>query len=121
MAAPVSSDEVDLAVARPRVAGDDPDTAGLELARDRGFALVTEEPAWIRHDGNVGGGLPRRGRLTDAASVGTEIRAFTAADIDGAARVLAERNARHRAVEPLLRAVDDFHTHVARELSAEGA
>ena len=121
MAANVSSDQVDLAVARPRVAGDDPDAAGLELARDALFALVTEEPARITHEGDVGGDLPRRGRLTDTAAVGTEVRAFTAADIDGAARVLAERHARHRAVDPLLPAVDDFRTHVARELSAEGA
>jgi GNAT superfamily N-acetyltransferase len=53
--------------------------------------------------------------------VGTEIRPFTAADVDGAARVLAERHARHRAVEPLLPAVDDFRTQVARELAADGA
>jgi ribosomal protein S18 acetylase RimI-like enzyme len=53
--------------------------------------------------------------------VATEIRAFTAADIDGAALVLAERHARHRAVEPHLPAIDDFRAHVARELAADGA
>lgn len=121
MAASVPSDEVDLAVARPRVAGNDPDTPGLELARDPVFALVTEEPARIRHDRDVGRDLPRRGPLADTAAVGPEIRVFTAADIDGAARVLAERHARHRAVEPLLPAVEDFRAHVARELSADGA
>jgi GNAT superfamily N-acetyltransferase len=121
MAASVPTDEVDLAVARPRVGGDDPDTAGLELARHSVFTLVAEEPARIWHEGDVGGDLPRRGRLTDTATVGTKIRAFAAADVDGAARVLAERHARHRAVEPLLPAVEDFRAHVARELSADGA
>ena len=53
--------------------------------------------------------------------MGTDIRAITAEDVDGAARVLAERHARHRAVEPLLPQVDDFRAHVARELAADGA
>jgi len=121
VAATVASDEVDLAVARPRVAGDDPDAAGLELARDPVLALVTEDPAQIGHEGDVGCDLLRRGRLADTAAVRTEIRAFTPADIEGAALVLAERHARHRAVEPLLPAIDDFGAHVARELSADGA
>ena len=121
MAASVSSNKVDLAVAGPRVARDDPDTARLELARDPVFARVAEEPARIRHDGHVGSGLPGRVALTDTAAVGTELRAFTVADIDGAARLLAERHARHRAVEPLLPAIDDFRPHVAREFSADGA
>jgi len=121
VAANISSDEVDLAVARARVAGDDLNAARLELARDRRFTLVTEQPARIRHDPHVGGDLPRRGRLADTATVATEIRAFTAADVDGAALVLAERHARHRAVEPRLPLIDDFRAHVARELAADGA
>lgn len=65
--------------------------------------------------------MPRRGRLADTATVATEIRAFTAADVDGAALVLAERHARHRAVEPHLPLIDDFRAHLARELAADGA
>jgi len=82
MAAVIACNEVELAVARPRVARDNPDAAGLELTRDRRFAEVTEEPALIGHDPDVGPGLPRRRGLPDAATVGTEIRAFTAADIE---------------------------------------
>jgi len=121
VAAIISSDEVDLAVARPRVAGDDLNAPRRELPRDRRFTLVTEQPARIRHDPDVGSDLPCRRRLADTATVATEIRAFTAADVDGAALVLAERHARHRAVEPHLPAIDDFRAHVARELAADGA
>jgi GNAT superfamily N-acetyltransferase len=121
VAANVSSDEVDLAVARPRIAGDDPDPAGLELARDPVFAPVTKEPSRIRHDRDVGNDLLHRIGLADTAIVTTEVRAFTSADLDGAAVILAERHARHRSLEPLLPVVDDFRAHVARELAAEGA
>jgi ribosomal protein S18 acetylase RimI-like enzyme len=117
----VASDEVDLAVARACVPGDDPDPARGKLARDPVFAPIAEQPAWIGHDRDVGVGLPLHGRLTDTAAVTVEIRAFTAADIDGAALVLADRHGRHRAVEPLLPAVEDFRAQVARELSADGA
>src|SRR5438067_7409143 len=49
------------------------------------------------------------------------IRAFTDADFEHAAELLAERHERHRAAEPLLPAEVDFRGQVEKEWSADGA
>jgi hypothetical protein len=41
---------------------------------------------------------------------------FEAEHLSGAARLLAERHARHRRAEPLLPAIEDFEPYVAAEL-----
>jgi ribosomal protein S18 acetylase RimI-like enzyme len=50
----------------------------------------------------------------------TEIVPFSDEHLDGAATVLAERHARHRAAEPLLRDVIDFRAQVEGEWRPEG-
>ncbi len=104
-----------------RALRDDAHAAAFELTRSDSLALVTEQPACVGHDRHVDHRLPRRDRLTDTGVVGSRIRAFEPADVDAAARLLAERHARHRAVEPLLPAIDDFRAQVSRELRADGA
>jgi GNAT superfamily N-acetyltransferase len=47
-----------------------------------------------------------------------EFRPFSDEHLEGAARLLAERHDRHRAVEPLLPAAGDVRVHVAREWGA---
>ena len=59
--------------------------------------------------------------LADTVIVGSRTRPFEPADLDAAVQLLAQRHARHRSVEPLLPAIDDFRAHVARELTADGA
>jgi ribosomal protein S18 acetylase RimI-like enzyme len=49
------------------------------------------------------------------------IRAFTDADVETAAEMLAERHARHRKAEPLLPAEVDFRTQIESEWSVDGA
>ncbi|HST25860.1 MAG TPA: GNAT family N-acetyltransferase [Gaiellaceae bacterium] len=49
-----------------------------------------------------------------------EILPFTDEHVDGAAALLAERHARHRAVEPLLAEPADFRSHVEAEFQLEG-
>ena len=49
------------------------------------------------------------------------IRAFTDADLEPAAELLAERHERHRAAEPLLPAEVDFRGQVEKEWRADGA
>src|SRR5918911_2434979 len=50
-----------------------------------------------------------------------EIRPLEREHLEPAARLLADRHARHREAEPLLPDVTDFRAHVARELDHEGA
>ncbi len=50
-----------------------------------------------------------------------EIIAFADEHLDGAAFLLSERHARHRAAEPLLPEIEDFREHVEREWRTEGA
>jgi ribosomal protein S18 acetylase RimI-like enzyme len=50
-----------------------------------------------------------------------EIVTFSDEHLDGAAVVLAERHARHRAAEPLLPEIADFRAQVERDWKAEGA
>jgi ribosomal protein S18 acetylase RimI-like enzyme len=50
-----------------------------------------------------------------------ELLPFADAHLDGAATLLAERHARHRAAEPLLPEPDDFRVQVERDWRAEGA
>lgn len=59
--------------------------------------------------------------LTDTVLVRPRIRPFELADLEAAALLLARRHARHRSVEPLLPAIDDFRAQVACELAADGA
>jgi ribosomal protein S18 acetylase RimI-like enzyme len=49
-----------------------------------------------------------------------EVRAFTDADVEASAGLIAERHERHRAVEPLLAPVDDARAEVGRAWEAEG-
>jgi ribosomal protein S18 acetylase RimI-like enzyme len=51
----------------------------------------------------------------------TEIVPFTDEHVDGAAALLAERHARHRAAEPLLPDVTDFRAQIEHEWGADGA
>jgi ribosomal protein S18 acetylase RimI-like enzyme len=46
---------------------------------------------------------------------------FSAAHLDGAAALLAERHARHRAAEPLLPDATDFRAQIEREWETDGA
>ena len=52
---------------------------------------------------------------------GVDLEPFGPEHVEGAARVLAERHARHLAAEPLLPAGSGFREHVERELAADGA
>src|SRR5437868_10415624 len=52
---------------------------------------------------------------------GAMIRAFTDADLDAAAELLAERHARHREAEPLLPEEVDFRVQVESEWAVDGA
>src|SRR5947208_15418966 len=66
-------------------------------------------------------GICRRGGIVPAAMTGIAIVPFADEHLDLAARLLAERYARHRAVEPLLPDITDFREQVEREWRTDGA
>src|SRR5262245_58200641 len=60
-------------------------------------------------------------RVSSGAMAAPDIVPFSDEHLDAAAELLAERHARHRAVEPLLPEALDFRAEIEREWLTEGA